>query len=222
MKRALEIICPPHPPPPTPHSAPLRDIGLGPVPKQLTQQMSDDFRKGKGRRSRPSTFSAEPPLGSRPVASFHQSQVQSLTTRMTTRASIFTVPSTVGQLSLQAKQTSSCQHHICPRRAGSCWPLGPELTWPRASHLCSHTPPLHLPPRAALRGPGTRGRGEGSACTDLASGTNRVGGADRWRCRGPAVTEPKQFAMILQFRSRAGHVFKNSEDSLCRMTCRIT
>ena len=141
---------------------------------------------------------------------------------MTTRASIFIIPSTVGQLYLQAKQTFSCQRHICPRRARSFWPLGPELTWPRASHLCGHTAASASASQSCLERPGNT-RPWGSTCTDLASGMNRVGAQICGGARGaPAVTEPKQIAMILQFRSRAGHVFKNSEDILCKMTCQIT
>ena len=146
---------------------------------------------------------------------------------MTTWVSIFIIPSTVGQLNLQTKQTFSCQHRICPRRARSFWPLGPELTWPRSSNFCSHTAASASASQSCLERPGNT-RPWGSTCAALALGTNRVGAQICGGARGgaPAVPEPKQFAMILQFQSRAGHVFRNifrnSEDILCKMTCQIT
>ena len=93
---------------------------------------------------------------------------------MTTWVSIFIISSTVGQLNLQTKQTFSCQHHICPRRARSFWPLGPELTWPRASNLCSHTAASASASQSCLERPGNT-RPWGSTCTALALGMNRVG-----------------------------------------------
>ena len=105
---------------------------------------------------------------------------------LTTWVPIFIIPpiaSSVGWLNLQTKQVFSCRHRTCPRRARSFWPPGPELTWLRASDLCSHTAASASASQSCLERPRNT-RPLGSPSTDLALGTNRVGGTSvefrRW------------------------------------------